>query len=110
MGPNARGIFHMGVHMRLEVVYKAFVGNDADFLEAIHTLSDIDMDVAAWVSDGEEGIFNDHLARDVFDMDINVLEVGNWVIEVVVDDVCGDVAFPCAGVRYDGVEVDLEVQ
>ena len=43
-------------------------------------------------------------------MDSHVLEVGHQVIEVVVDDVCGDVTGPFASVGDDGVEVDLEVQ
>ena len=47
MCPKARSIFHMGVSMGLEVSYKAFVGNDAGFLEPIHSISDIDVDVAA---------------------------------------------------------------
>ena len=36
MCPKARSIFHRGVGMRLEVFYKAFVGDDANFLEPIH--------------------------------------------------------------------------
>ena len=43
-------------------------------------------------------------------MDLHVLDVGHRVIEVVVDDVCRDVAGPFAGVRDDRVKVDLEVQ
>ena len=43
-------------------------------------------------------------------MDLYVLEVGHWVVEVVVDDVCRQVAGPFAVVRDDRVEVDLEVQ
>ena len=34
--------------------------------------------------------------------------VVHWVIEVVVDDVCRQVAGPFAGVGDDGIEVDLE--
>ena len=52
MGPKARSIVHRGVYMGLEVAYKAFVGDDVDFLEPIHALSDIDVDVDARVSDG----------------------------------------------------------
>ena len=96
--------------MGLEVAYKAFVDNDAGFLESVHPLSDIDVDVATHVSDGEEGVFNYHLVWDVFEMDPHVLEVGHWVVEVVVDDVCRQVAGTFAGVGYDGFEVDLEVQ
>ena len=66
--------------MGLEVAYKAFVGNDAGFLEPIHPLSDLDVDVAAQVSDGEEGLFNDHLVGDFLEMDPHVVEVGRWVI------------------------------
>ena len=68
------------------------------------------MDVAAQVRDGEEGVFNDHLVGNVLEMDLHVMEFGHWVIEVVVDDVCSDVAGPFAGVVDDRVEVDLEVQ
>ena len=38
----------------------------------------------------------------------HVLVVGHWVIEVVVDDVCRQVAGSFAGVGDDGIEVDLE--
>ena len=43
-------------------------------------------------------------------MDPHVLEVGHWVIQVVVDDVCDHVVGPFPGVGDDGVEMDLEVQ
>ena len=43
-------------------------------------------------------------------MDPHVLEVEHRVIDVVVDDVCGDFAGPFVGIGDDGVEVDLEVQ
>ena len=43
-------------------------------------------------------------------MYLHVLVVSHWVIEVVVDDVCRQVAGPFAGVGDDGVEVDLEVE
>ena len=72
--------------MGLEVSYKAFVGNDVGFIESVHPLSDIDVDIATCVSDGEEGIFNNHLIWDFFEMDPHVLEVDHWVVEVVVDD------------------------
>ena len=41
--------------MGLEVEYKAFVEDDAGFLGYVHPLSDLDVDVATCVSDGEEG-------------------------------------------------------
>ena len=110
MGTNARVIFHRGVPMGLEVAYKAFVRNDTGFLDSIHPLSDIDVDVAAWVSDGEEELFDNHLVGNVPEMDPHVLEVRHLVIEIVVYDVCGDVVGPSAGVGDNGVEVDLEVQ
>ena len=47
---------------------------------------------------------------NVHDMDPYVLEVGHWVFEVLVDDVCGNVAGPFACVRYDVVEMDIEIQ
>ena len=43
-------------------------------------------------------------------MDPHVLEVGHWVVELVVDDICCQVAGPFSGVGDHGVEVDLEVQ
>ena len=110
MGPKAGGIFHRYVPMGLEVAYKAFVGNDAGFLESIHTLYDIYVDVASWVSNGEEGLLDGRLMGNLLEMDPNVPEVGRQVIEVVVDDVCGDLAGPFVSVGYDGVKVDLEVQ
>ena len=96
--------------MGLEVAYKAFVGNYAGFLESAHPLSDIDVDVATRVSDGEEGVFNNQLVLDVFVMDLHVLEVDHWVVKVAVDDVCCQVAGPFVGVIDDRVEVDLEFQ
>ena len=68
------------------------------------------MDIAARVSNGEEGVFNNHLVGNVLEMDLHVLEVGHWFIEVVVDDICGDAAVPFAGIGDDGIKVDLEVQ
>ena len=109
MGPKVRGIYHRGVPMGFEVGYKAFVGDDAGFLEPIHPLSYLNVDAAAWVSDGEEGLFNDHLLRNVLQMDPHVLEVGHRVIEVVVYDVCSDVVGLYTGVIDDGVKVDPEV-
>ena len=96
--------------MGLEVTHKAFVGNGASLLESLHPISDIDVDIATRVSYGQEGVLKNHLIRDVFEVYPHVLEVGNWVVEVVVDDVCRQVAGPFVGVGYDGVEVDLEVQ
>ena len=87
MGPNTRGVFHRSVSVGLEVEYKALVGDDAGFLESVHLLSDFDVDVATCVIDGEEGLFNNHLVWDVFEMDPYALEVGHWVVEVVVNDV-----------------------
>ena len=40
----------------------------------------------------------------------HVLVVSHWVIEVIVDDVCCQLSGPFVGVRYDRVEVDLEVE
>ena len=107
MDPKARSIFHRVVSMGLEVSYKDFVGDDAGFLKPIHPLSDINVDVAAQVRNLEEVLFNDHLIGNVLYMYPHVLEVGHWFIEVVVDDVFGDVVGPFAGVGYDRVEVDI---
>ena len=83
--------------MGLEVMYKAFVGNDDVFLESVNTISEIDVDVSTRVSDGEEGVINNHLVWDEFEMDPHILEVGHWVVEVVVYDVCCQVAGPLCG-------------
>ena len=109
MVPKSRSIFHRGVPMGLEVAYMVFVGDDAGFLEPIYPISDINVDVSAWVRDVEDGVFNNHLVWNVLDMDPHVLGVGHWVIEVVVYDICGDVAVPFSGVGDDRVKVDLEV-
>ena len=66
--------------MRLEVSYKAFVGDDDGFLEPIHYLTDINVDISAQVIDGEEGVFNDHLVGNVPEMDPHVLEVLHRVV------------------------------
>ena len=100
---------HRSVSVWLEVADKAFVGNDAGFLESIHPLSDLDVDLATCVSNGEEGVLEYHLLWDVFKMDLHVLEVGHWVVEVVVNDVRHQVVGLFLGVGDDGVEVDLEV-
>ena len=42
-------------------------------------------------------------------MDPYVLEVGNWVIKVVVNDVCGNVSGPFVGVVDEVVEVNIDV-
>ena len=110
MDPNAMSIFHRVVSMGLEVSYKKFVGDDAGFLEPIHPLSDINVDIAAWVSNIEEGVFNNHLVGNVLEMDLHVLEVGQGFLEVVVDDVCFHIAGPFAGFVDGGVEMDIEVQ
>ena len=110
MGPKNRGIIHKIVFTVLEVAYKAPVGNDSGFLEFVHPLSGVDVDIATRVSDGEEGVLNDHLVWNVFDMDPHVLEVGHWVVEVVVDDVCRQVTGLFSGVGDDRFEVYLEVQ
>ena len=47
-----RSIFHRGVFVMLEVYYKAFVGRDVGFLEPIHSLPDIDVDISAQFRDG----------------------------------------------------------
>ena len=78
---------HKSVSVGLEVADKAFVGDDAVLLESVHPLSVIDVDVATRVSNGEGGVLNDHLVWDVFEMNPHILEVGHWVVEVVVDDV-----------------------
>ena len=56
------------------VADETFVGDDAGFLESLHPLPDLDVDVATCVSNGEERVFNDRLVWDVFDMDPHVLK------------------------------------
>ena len=46
---------------------------------------------------------------NILEMDPHVLEVVHSFIEVVVDDVYGDVAGPFAGVGDDGVKMDIGV-
>ena len=94
MGPKTGGVRHRSVAVGLEVVDKAFVGDDASLLESVHHLSDIDVDTATYVSDGKEGVLNNHLVWDVFEVDPHVLELGHWVVEVEVDDVCLQVGVP----------------
>ena len=84
------------------------MGDDSGFLERIHPLSYLDVDVAAHVSDEEEGLYNDHVVGNVPEVDPHVLEVEHQVIEVVVDDVYGHVVGPFAGVIYCGVDMDIE--
>ena len=98
MGPKTRGMCHRSVSMGLEVADKAFVGDDACFLEYVHPLSDLDVEIATRVRNGQGGVLNDHLVRDVFEVDPHVLEVGHWVVELVVDGVCCQVAGPFLGV------------
>ena len=61
MVPNTGGVRHRSVAVGLEVAYKALVGDDAGFLYSVHPLSDFDVDIAARVGDGEEGVLIDHL-------------------------------------------------
>ena len=84
--------------MGMEVTDKAFVGNDADLLEFVHSLPDLDVEMATCVSNGQEGVLNDHLVWDVFEVDPHVLEVFHWAVKVLVDDVCRQVAGPFVGV------------
>ena len=80
--------------MELDVADKVFVGNDAGYLKSLHLLPDINADIGTCVSDVQEGVLNDHLIWDVFEVDPHVLEVLHWVVEVVVYDVCRQVAGP----------------
>ena len=66
MGPKTRSVVHRSVDVESEVADKALVGNDNGFLESVHPFSDLDLDIAARVRDGEEGVLNDHLVWDVF--------------------------------------------
>ena len=43
-------------------------------------------------------------------MDLHVLKVGHWVVEVVVNYVCGHVVGPFMGFRDEKVDMYLEVQ
>ena len=70
----------MGVSMRLEIFYKAFVGDDVGFLEPINPLPDINVYAAARVRNGEEGVLENHLVGNVPEMDPHVLEVGHRVV------------------------------
>ena len=63
--------------MGLEVSYEVFVGNDASFLDTIHLGPDLNVDVAAWVRDGEEGVLKKRLVWNIPDIDTHVLDVGH---------------------------------
>ena len=75
VGANTRVVCHSSVAVGLEVADKAFVGDDAGFLESVHPLSNIDVDIATCVSNGQEGLLNDHLIRYFFEVDPYALEV-----------------------------------
>ena len=47
VGPKTRGVGHRSVVVGLEVADKALVGDDAGFLEYVHLLFDIHVDIAA---------------------------------------------------------------
>ena len=98
MGPKTRGVCNSSISMGVEVADKAFVGDDSGFLESVHPLSYLNLDIVTRVSDRHEGVLNEHLVPDVFEVDPHVVELGHWVVEVVVDDVCLQVAGPFAGV------------
>ena len=66
MGPKTRCVGLRSVAVCLEVADKALVGNDTGLIESVHPLSDLDVDIAAWVVDGEEGVLNDYLIWDFF--------------------------------------------
>ena len=66
VGPSTRGVGHRSVAMGLEVADKAPVGDDAGFLESVHPLSDLNIDIDAQVGYGEEGVLNEHLVLGVF--------------------------------------------
>ena len=76
----------------------------------MHPLSDFNVDIAARVGNGEEGVLNDHLFWDVFQVYLRVLAVCHWFNKVIVDDVRRQVAGPFSGVRDEKVQVDLEVE
>ena len=53
MDPKTRGVCQRSVAVGLEVADKAFVGDDSGFLDSVHPLSDLDVDTATRVSDGQ---------------------------------------------------------
>ena len=64
--PKNGGVCHRSVAMGLEVAGKALVGDYSGFLDSVHSLSDIAVDIVTRVGDGEEGVLNNHLVWDVF--------------------------------------------
>ena len=110
MGPKAGGVRHRRVAMGLEVADKVLVDDAAGLLKSIHPISDFDVDIAAQVGYGEEGVLNNNLVWDVLQVYPHVLVVRHWVVKIIIDDVCRQVAGTFSGVGYDGVEVDLEVK
>ena len=73
MSPKARSVFHRGIAMMLEVFYKTFVGYDVGFLDPIHSLPDINVDVDSRFNDGEEGLLNNYLVGNFPEMDPHIL-------------------------------------
>ena len=110
MGPKTGGVSHRNVAMGLEVADKTLVGNDSGFLYSIHPIYDFDIDIAALVGDGEEGVLNNHLVWDVFQVYPHVLVVCHWVIKGIIDNVRRKVVGTFAGIGDDEVGVDLEVE
>ena len=66
MVPKTRGVGHRSVAVGLEVADKGLEGDDSCFLESVHPLSDLDVEIAAQVVDGDKGVLNYHLVSGVF--------------------------------------------
>ena len=75
MVPKDRGVRHRSVAMGLDVAENPLIGNDAGFLNTIHSLPDFDVDIAAQVGEGEEGVFIDYLVWGVLQVYPHVLVV-----------------------------------
>ena len=103
------GVCHRGVVMGLEVVDETLVGDDAGFFNP-YTPFWIDVDIAARVGKGEEGVLNDYFVGGVLQVYPHVLVVRHRIVQVIIDDFRPQVTGTFSGVGDDRVEVDLEVK
>ena len=110
MGPKTVGVRHRSVTMGMEVADEALIGDDVGFLQTIHPLPDFDINIAARVGKGEEGLSKEDLVWGVLQVYLRVLLVRHRVVQVIIDDFSRQVMGTFLGVGDDGVEVDLAVK
>ena len=61
VGPKTRGACHRSIAVGMEFAEKAFVGNDSGFIEFVHPLPDLNIDIATCICNGGEEVLNNHL-------------------------------------------------